>query len=293
MPASHRLSRDLFRSSRLRRSDGRTAHAQDGGAHRRKQNTFPAIADLQQLAEDMQRRPLPYPVHANSWWYLQLPVHASLFQSESYVTVVMGRRGNSTDLRCGGDPGDQIMAVTWRIYHVYNSSCLFSYVAHMKGGPQIYSTCSARITLSDVTLTIQNTQISDRGKYTCEISNPYGTFISLFILQVLAQPSVSLCVNSDGSLECRAIGGFPAAVISWIPHSDDLSTTRIKDLNDTWTVISTHKFDGDSVTCFVSHPTFVNPWRQSIVFADHHLIITGGMTAAKRSCCDLYEAEKR
>lgn len=78
---------------------------------------------------------------------------------------------------------------------------------------------------------------------------------------------MSLDRNSDGSLECRASGGFPAAEISWIPHSDDINITKIKDLDDTWTVISTYKSNGDNVTCLVSHRTFVNVWSQSIVLS--------------------------
>lgn len=78
---------------------------------------------------------------------------------------------------------------------------------------------------------------------------------------------MSLDINSNGSLECRASGGFPAAEISWIPHSDDINITKIKDLDDTWTVISTYKSNGDNMTCLVSHPTFVNVWSQSIVLS--------------------------
>ncbi|XP_077335891.1 cell surface glycoprotein CD200 receptor 1-A-like isoform X2 [Lithobates pipiens] len=183
-------------------------------------------------------------------------------------TVVVGRRGNSTVLQCGGDPGDNITGVIWKIHHINNSSCLSSYANLAKREPQTNSSCSTKMTRTNLTLTIQNTQISDEGNYTCEMSHTEGTFITTTILQVLAQPSVSLNINSDGSPECRAIGGFPAAEISWIPHSDDINITKIKDLDDTWTMISTYKSDGDNVTCLVSHPTFVNVWSQSIVSPD-------------------------
>ncbi|XP_073474173.1 cell surface glycoprotein CD200 receptor 1-A-like isoform X2 [Aquarana catesbeiana] len=183
--------------------------------------------------------------------------------------VVVGRKGNSTVLQCGGDPGGNITGVIWKIHHINNSSCLSSYADFANRGPQIYSNCSTRMTFTNITLTIQNTQISDGGNYTCEMSSQIeGTFITTTILQVLAQPSVSLDINTDGSLECRASGGFPSAEISWIPHSDDINITKIKDLNDTWTVISTYKSDGDNVTCLVSHPTFVNVWNQSIALSD-------------------------
>ncbi|XP_077335888.1 cell surface glycoprotein CD200 receptor 2-like isoform X2 [Lithobates pipiens] len=194
--------------------------------------------------------------------------------SSADITVVVGRRGNSSILRCGDNPGDQITSVIWMIHHKNNSQCLFSYAPYIKGRPQIYNNCSTRMTLINVTLTIQNTQISDGGKYTCDVSSPSGTFIKTIMLQVLAQPSVSLDRNSDGSPECRAIGGFPAAEIFWIPHSDDINKSEIKDLDDTWTVISTYNYDRDYVACFVSHPTFLNVWSQLILLPGDHLYIS-------------------
>ncbi|CAI9556420.1 unnamed protein product, partial [Staurois parvus] len=119
------------------------------------------------------------------------------------LRVVVGRRGDSTVLQCGGDSGDQITGVIWKIHHISNSRCLFSYGPHMKGESQIYSNCSTRMTRTNITLTIQDSQISDGGNYTCELSSLRGTFIYTTILQVLAQPSVSLHINSNGSLECR------------------------------------------------------------------------------------------
>ncbi|XP_077340537.1 cell surface glycoprotein CD200 receptor 1-B-like [Lithobates pipiens] len=197
-----------------------------------------------------------------------LAVLLLLYRDVSSADVVVGRKGNSTVLQCGEDLGDEIITgVIWKIHHINNSSCLSSYANLAKRGLQINNNCNTRMTLTNITLTIQNTQISDGGNYTCEMSHAEGTFFTTTILQVLAQPSVSLDRNSDGSLECRAIGGFPAAEISWIPHSDYINTSEIKDLDDTWTVISTYKSDGDNVTCLVSHPTFVNGWSQSIVLS--------------------------
>ncbi|XP_072278015.1 cell surface glycoprotein CD200 receptor 2-like [Pyxicephalus adspersus] len=182
----------------------------------------------------------------------------------SEFTVVVGRRGTSTVLQCGGHGGDQLVGVIWKIHHNNNFSCLSSYAAQYKGGPKIFTNCSRRITLTNTSLTIHDTQISDGVKFTCEISGPKGTFIYTTILQVLAQPSVSLDVGSSGLPECKAIGGFPAAEISWIPHGDEIITTKIKESDDTWTVISTYRVLGVSVTCFVSHPTFSSPWNSSI-----------------------------
>ncbi|XP_040195638.1 cell surface glycoprotein CD200 receptor 2-like isoform X2 [Rana temporaria] len=190
------------------------------------------------------------------------------------VTVVVGRRGDSSVVQCGDNPGDQITSVIWLIHHMNNSQCLFSYAPYINGRPQIYNNCSTRMTLTNTTLTIHNTQISDGGNYTCDISSPAGTFIKTIMLQVLAQPFVSLDINSAGSPECRAIGGFPAAEISWIPHSDNINTSEIEDLDDTWTVISTYNYDRDYVACFVSHPTFVNVWSQLLLLPGDHRYIS-------------------
>ncbi|XP_077149894.1 cell surface glycoprotein CD200 receptor 1-A-like [Ranitomeya variabilis] len=114
---------------------------------------------------------------------------------------------------------------------------------------------------------INNTEISDEGTYACEVVNDKDTFFRNFSLQVLAQPTTFLKLNSDGSPECRVIGGNPSAEISWIPHSDDINTTKLEDPDGTWSVVSTFRrsgINGTSVTCVVSHPTFVNPWQKDI-----------------------------
>nr|DBA34559.1 TPA: hypothetical protein GDO54_002109 [Pyxicephalus adspersus] len=181
------------------------------------------------------------------------------------VTVVVGRRGTSTVLQCEDHRENRITAISWKFHHMNSYLCLFSYAVIYNEGPKIFTNCSTRISLSNTSLTIQDTQISDGGNHTCEISNPMGTVIRTINLQILAQPFVSLDVGSSGFPECKAIGGFPAAEISWIPHSDTIHTTKIKKSNDTWTVISTfHQWNGVTVTCFVSHPTFSNPWNSSI-----------------------------
>ncbi|XP_068122317.1 cell surface glycoprotein CD200 receptor 1-A-like isoform X2 [Hyperolius riggenbachi] len=180
--------------------------------------------------------------------------------------VVVTRRGSRTVLQC--HPGDNLVGIIWKIYHTNNAFCLVSHAAHLRETPLSYSSCSNRMTLTSTYLTIQDTQISDEGNYTCEISyHLLGTFINTSTLQVLAEPSVSLERNSAGSPECRAIGGYPAAEISWIPHSYNINTTQTAVSDQSWTVISTYGLHGDnvtSVTCSVSHPLFDTAWIQSV-----------------------------
>ncbi|XP_069615812.1 netrin receptor DCC-like [Ranitomeya imitator] len=89
----------------------------------------------------------------------------------------------------------------------------------------------------------------------------------LMPVALVSQPSTFLKLNSDGSLECGAIDGNPPAEISWIPNLDDINTTKLENPDGTWSDFSTIRrsgINGTSVTCVVSHPTFVNPWKADI-----------------------------
>ncbi|XP_075707357.1 cell surface glycoprotein CD200 receptor 1-A-like [Rhinoderma darwinii] len=183
------------------------------------------------------------------------------------VTV---RRGRSAVLQCGVDPGDTLLIVTWKI-HLRHSSCIISYKTEENNTKTSHSSCTTRMRSDNLSLEISNTEISDEGNYNCEVVNDKNTFFRNTSLQVLAQPTTFLKLNSDGSPECGAIGGNPPAQISWIPHSDDINTTILEEPHQTWTVISTFsrkKINGNSVTCFVSHPTFANPWKDVITYSD-------------------------
>ncbi|XP_040278936.1 cell surface glycoprotein CD200 receptor 1-B-like [Bufo bufo] len=114
-----------------------------------------------------------------------------------------------------------------------------------------------------LSLSISNAEVSDEGDYTCEVVNAIDIVVTYKLLQVLAQPSTFLKLNSDGSSECGAVGGNPPAEISWIPHSDNITTTILEEPDQTRTVVSTVRTEGlneASVTCVVSHPTFLTPW---------------------------------
>ncbi|XP_077155487.1 cell surface glycoprotein CD200 receptor 5-like isoform X2 [Ranitomeya variabilis] len=183
--------------------------------------------------------------------------------------VVTVRRGDPAVLQCDADPGDMLLAVIWKL-RLYNSSCVILYKIEEDNTKTSYSSCSTRMRSDHLSVMINNTEISDEGTYTCEVVNDNDTVFRNFSLQVLAQPSTFLKLNSDGSPECGAIGGNPPAEISWIPNSDYIVTTKLEDLDGTWSVVSTFRksgINGTSVTCVVSHPTFVNPWQEDIALS--------------------------
>ncbi|XP_073525446.1 titin-like [Phyllobates terribilis] len=201
--------------------------------------------------------------------YLLLLVVSLLSNMVSEAGIVKVRRGDPAVLQCEADPGDTLLSVTWKL-RLYNSSCVISYKIEEDNTKASYSSCSPRMRSDHLSLTINNTEISDEGTYTCQVVNDNDTITGYFLLKVLAEPSTFLKVSSDGSPECGAIGGNPPAEISWIPHSDDINTTKLEDLDLAWSVISTIRrsgINGASVTCVVSHPTFVSPWKGNITLS--------------------------
>ncbi|XP_073525452.1 cell surface glycoprotein CD200 receptor 1-B-like [Phyllobates terribilis] len=176
------------------------------------------------------------------------------------------RRGDPAVLQCEVDPGDTLLSVTWKV-RLYNSSCVISYKIEEDNTKTSYSSCNAKMRSDHLSLTISHTDILDEGTYSCQVVNDFATITQYFLLLVLAQLSIYLKLSSDGSPECGAIGGNPPAEISWIPHSDDINTTKLEDPDGTWSVISTfsiRRTSGSLVTCVVSHPTFVIPWKEDI-----------------------------
>ncbi|KAM8976970.1 cell surface glycoprotein CD200 receptor 1-A-like [Pelodytes ibericus] len=170
--------------------------------------------------------------------------------------------GTSAILHCVPDPGNTTIMITWKTDLMYDTSCLMSI-----GDTSSYSNCTERAIHKNLTLEILNTHITDTGNYTCELVTSTGTFFKIVILNVLVSPSVSLGFDSGGFPECRAVGGNPAANISWIPESDNVISRSEMDPNKTWTVISTYRasvISGIEVTCIVSHPTFTQPETRSI-----------------------------
>ncbi|XP_077155488.1 MAM domain-containing glycosylphosphatidylinositol anchor protein 1-like [Ranitomeya variabilis] len=120
-------------------------------------------------------------------------------------------------------------------------------------------------------LKFDSAQINDTGYYLCKAKFKNQEIIGRTVeLVIFAQPSTFLKLNSDGSLECGAIDGDPPAEISWIPNLGDIITTELENPDGMWSVVSTFRrsgINGISVTCVVSHPTFVNPWKADITLS--------------------------
>uniref|UniRef100_A0A8C5QEN7 CD80-like immunoglobulin C2-set domain-containing protein n=1 Tax=Leptobrachium leishanense TaxID=445787 RepID=A0A8C5QEN7_9ANUR len=153
--------------------------------------------------------------------------------------------------------------MTWWIRPLYKPPCFITIL-----DSRSVNNCSERTMHENLSLKILKTHITDTGNYSCEVVNAHGTFHSSFMLQVLVRPSVSVTINPAGFPECSAVGGIPAAEISWIPESDNVTTRREMAPDTTWTVISTYRVQiipEREVTCNVSHPTFTHSQILTIV----------------------------
>uniref|UniRef100_A0A8C5QW55 CD80-like immunoglobulin C2-set domain-containing protein n=1 Tax=Leptobrachium leishanense TaxID=445787 RepID=A0A8C5QW55_9ANUR len=130
-----------------------------------------------------------------------------------------------------------------------------------------FSICSRRKIRESLSLNILDTEITDTGRSSCEVLD--DDILKLcFELHVSVRPSVSLTINPSGFPECLAVGGKPAADISWSPKTDNVTSRREMEPEKMWTVISTYHaqiIHGREVTCIVSHPTFTLPQILTIV----------------------------
>ncbi|MEE6467642.1 hypothetical protein FKM82_008002 [Ascaphus truei] len=175
--------------------------------------------------------------------------------------------GYSTVLKCGNDPGDSLLMITWKVDLLYNSHCILASEIEEN---KTHSNCSKRLSFKqdNLSLRIDDSKIIDEGNYTCEFVSDKGTFINVITLNVLVQPLVTLEINRFGFPECKALRGNPAANISWMPTAEHLTTTnRNMEPDNTWTVISTYgreRVNVTEVTCVVFHPTFAHPQNKSI-----------------------------
>ncbi|XP_069801791.1 cell surface glycoprotein CD200 receptor 2-like [Dendropsophus ebraccatus] len=179
--------------------------------------------------------------------------------------VLTAHVGEDTVLPCIHSMANFIV-VTWKGSFLNQSSCFQSYNGSITKG-----NCNNRIQLdinkNKISLRIRNCMVLDEGNYTCEIVNKTGTYIDTVALQVLAKPFVEIKTNENGYPECRAIGGNPAANISWSPEpTHKVVTWSNPEQNGTTTVISLYNSSNIiNVTCTVSHPTFTNPMKKELL----------------------------
>ncbi|KAM5180814.1 cell surface glycoprotein CD200 receptor 1-A-like [Mantella aurantiaca] len=197
--------------------------------------------------------------------------------------------GSVTTLTCAHEKGKEFLMSTWKVRHL-NKSCHVSFSIDEKGENRTFNGCTDRIHqevgTTRITLTLQNITVSDEGNYTCEVVNERGTLPSTITLKVLATPFVLIRFTSSRSVECRAIGGHPAAAVWWnstLPS--EVSDTTSMENNQTTTVISTFtpKEDNETqATCVIHHPAFPHPVVLNITIpaAEIRTILWVSVTAA-------------
>ncbi|XP_053311492.1 cell surface glycoprotein CD200 receptor 1-A-like [Spea bombifrons] len=172
-------------------------------------------------------------------------------------TSVSVNKGDFTVLKCPDKKGQSLIVLTWKIQTVDKLTCIISY----SPDEDPFNNCSHTINVDPElgSLHINNSQLSDEGLYTCDIATGYDTLSTSTTLQVLVPPSITLKLNSNGSLDCQAHDGNPAANIFWSPATHNAETRKENQSNRMWTTISTYNVKNASetnVTCVVSHPAF-------------------------------------
>ncbi|XP_077155489.1 uncharacterized protein LOC143817905 [Ranitomeya variabilis] len=113
-----------------------------------------------------------------------LMVLVLLYPGADSSDVVTVRRGDPAVLQCEVDPGDTLLSVTWKL-RLYDSSCVISYNIEEDNNKTSYSSCSTRMRSDHLSLTINNTEISDEGTYACQVVNDFAKITQYFLLQVL------------------------------------------------------------------------------------------------------------
>ncbi|XP_006895424.1 PREDICTED: cell surface glycoprotein CD200 receptor 1-like [Elephantulus edwardii] len=155
---------------------------------------------------------------------------------------------------------ENVIVVTWKILFRDNSNCT---KAHSKEKNENMDNCTdKRITWLSTpdqkpALQIDPVAIVHDGLYSCEISSPDGHFQHDYDLQVLVPPKESISLTADGTVLCKAVGGKPAAQISWSPERN--CSTEQQDQGDGVVSVQSQCHwevnNVTTVTCSVSHLT--------------------------------------
>ncbi|KAJ6662251.1 hypothetical protein lerEdw1_012414 [Lerista edwardsae] len=144
---------------------------------------------------------------------------------------------------------------------------IFCYLSYMSLANVSDSNCSTSVNWVSrpdqaSALRIKPLQISSEGIYKCSVATSTGTFSHEHILTVLVPPKVSLTYHdSNGTAECKAAAGKPAAQISWVPQGEYKTEHEIL-LNGTETVTSSYNITNVkdyNVTCYISHLAWNKP----------------------------------
>ncbi|XP_066477358.1 cell surface glycoprotein CD200 receptor 1 [Tiliqua scincoides] len=154
--------------------------------------------------------------------------------------------------------------ITWTATFRNGKYC---YLSYMSSSNVSVSNCSKNVNWvsrpdQEFALHIKPLQISSEGIYKCSIATSLGTFSHEHDLTVLVPPKVSLTYHDDnGTAECKAAAGKPAAKISWMPQGE-YKTENETLPNGTETIISIYNITSvkdNNVTCFISHLAWNEP----------------------------------
>ncbi|XP_028641081.1 cell surface glycoprotein CD200 receptor 5-like [Grammomys surdaster] len=192
---------------------------------------------------------------------LNQPTQNSSSPMTQVTTTVSVQIGTKALLCCPFIPLTKAVLITWMTTPRGQSSCMIVYKVDTRETNE--TTCRNRsITWASTPdhspdLQISAVALQHEGHYSCETVAPEGNFLTVYDLQVLVAPEVTLFPGRNRTAVCEAIGGKPAAQISWTPDGDCV-TKNESHSNGTLTVRSTcywEQKDMSTVSCFVSHST--------------------------------------
>ncbi|XP_006895425.1 PREDICTED: cell surface glycoprotein CD200 receptor 1-like [Elephantulus edwardii] len=189
--------------------------------------------------------------------YMNISPSPSMCLENSSLTVLVDTK---VVLYCPVVPLEKAVVITWKILLRDNINCT---KAHFKEINKNTDNCTdKRITwLSTLeqkpALQIDPVAIIHDGNYSCEIAIPDGNFQHDYDLQVLVPPKESIYLIANRTVLCKAVGGKPAAQISWSPEGN--CSTEQKDHGDGVVSVQSecHWVEDNvtTVTCSVSHLT--------------------------------------
>ncbi|XP_074508195.1 nectin-4 isoform X1 [Sebastes fasciatus] len=176
------------------------------------------------------------------------------------------------------EEGETVVQITW--YKELSDGIKDQIVtAHVMDGHTEFGRYAGRVRFESGTptansaLLIPNTEESDEGSYTCQVSTfPYGNFERHFTLTVWVLPISSLdpVILVEGqsfrlAASCRAVG-HPPPRLSWETDLPGQSQNRIKEGGSVSSYYSLHplrSMNGKKLDCLVWHPGLDQPRRIS------------------------------
>uniref|UniRef100_A0A8D2I7G5 Ig-like domain-containing protein n=1 Tax=Urocitellus parryii TaxID=9999 RepID=A0A8D2I7G5_UROPR len=180
-------------------------------------------------------------------------------EDNTWLSVQMGTKAVLCCPRI--PPTSGLILTTWKIHLRDKPSCSMS--LNRETNQSGKNNCTdGRISWAsrpdqNLELQIHPVSISHEGDYRCEMGATDGNFEHTYHLQVLVSPEVTLSLEKNRTVECKAIAGRPAAQIFWAPEGDCVTGKEYQDNGTVTTRSRCHYPDCNvsTVTCLVSHPT--------------------------------------